>query len=100
MAAITICSDFGAQKKQSLTLFPLFPHLFPMKGWDQMESISVLEYKIVRHLSSFEKKVFELFNEGKKYTEIAEELHKSPKSIDNALQRIKTKLNQTLLELE
>ena len=30
MAAITICSDFGAQKN-SLTLFPLFPHLFPMK---------------------------------------------------------------------
>ena len=36
MAAITICSDFGAQKKKSLTLFPLFPHLFPMKWWDQM----------------------------------------------------------------
>ena len=35
MAAITICSDFGAQKI-SLTLFPLFPHLFPMKWWDRM----------------------------------------------------------------
>lgn len=74
--------------------------LNPEKLVIDKESISVLEYKIVRHLSSFEKKVFELFNEGKKYTEIAEELHKSPKSIDNALQRIKTKLNQTLLELE
>ena len=30
MAAVTICSDFGAQKN-SLTLFPLFPHLFAMK---------------------------------------------------------------------
>ena len=30
MAAVTICSDFGAPQK-SLTLFPLFPHLFPMK---------------------------------------------------------------------
>ena len=28
MAAITICSDFGAPPKQSLTLFPLFPQLF------------------------------------------------------------------------
>ena len=36
MAAVTICSDFGAPKKQSLTLFPLFPHLFPMKWWDWM----------------------------------------------------------------
>ena len=33
--AIMICSDFGAQKN-SLSLFPLFPHLFPMKWWDQM----------------------------------------------------------------
>ena len=30
MAAITICSDFGAQEN-SLSLFPLFPHLFAMK---------------------------------------------------------------------
>ena len=30
MAAITICHDFGAQKN-SLTLFPLFPHLFAIK---------------------------------------------------------------------
>ena len=31
MAAVTICSDFGAPEKQSQPLFPLFPHLFPMK---------------------------------------------------------------------
>ena len=40
MAAVTICSDFGAQKnnwaKNSLTLLPLFSHLFPMKWWDWM----------------------------------------------------------------
>ena len=30
MAAVTICSDFGAQEN-SLSLFPLFPHLFSMK---------------------------------------------------------------------
>ena len=35
MAAVTICSDFGAPQN-SLTLFPLFLHLFPMKWWDQM----------------------------------------------------------------
>ena len=42
MAAVTICSDFGAQKN-SLTLFPLFPHLFPMKWWDQMPLSSFSE---------------------------------------------------------
>ena len=35
MAIITICSDFGAPKN-SLSLFPLFPHLVAMKWWDQM----------------------------------------------------------------
>ena len=30
MAAVTICSDFGAQEN-SLSLFPLIPHLFAMK---------------------------------------------------------------------
>ena len=32
---VTICSGFGAQKN-SQPLFPLFPHLFAMKWWDQM----------------------------------------------------------------
>lgn len=74
--------------------------LNPEKLVIDKESISVLQYELVRHLSSFEKKVFELFIEGRRYTEIAEELQKTPKAIDNALQRIKSKLNQTLLELE
>ena len=30
MAAVTICSDFGA-KENKVSLFPLFPHLFAMK---------------------------------------------------------------------
>ena len=30
-AAVMICSDFGAQTNKSLSLFPLFPHLFVMK---------------------------------------------------------------------
>ena len=29
------CRDFGAPK-HSLSLFPLFPHLFAMKSWDQL----------------------------------------------------------------
>ena len=30
MAAVTVCSDFGAQENKQ-SLFPLFPHLFAMK---------------------------------------------------------------------
>ena len=43
MAAVTICSDFGAPQNKSLTLFPLFPHLFPMKWWDQTPWSSISE---------------------------------------------------------
>jgi len=33
MAAVTICSDFGAQAQENrLSLFPLFTHLFAMKS--------------------------------------------------------------------
>ena len=35
MAAITICSDFGAPKNK-VWYFLLFPHLFPMEWWDWM----------------------------------------------------------------
>ena len=35
MAAVTICSDFGAPQN-SVSLFLLFPHLFAMKWWDWM----------------------------------------------------------------
>ena len=31
MAAVTVHSDFGAQEKKSLSLFPLFPCLFAVK---------------------------------------------------------------------
>ena len=34
MAAITTCSDFQAPQN-TVWQFPLFPHLFPMKWWDQ-----------------------------------------------------------------
>ena len=56
MAAIIICSDFGAPQKQSLTLLPLFPHLFAMKWWNRMPMILVfwmLSFKPTFSLSSF-----------------------------------------------
>ena len=42
MAAITICSDFGAPQN-SLSLFPLFPNLFAMKWWNWMAWSSFFE---------------------------------------------------------
>ena len=42
-------------------------------------------------LSPYEIKVFELYLKGENYLEIAEALDKTPKSVDNTLQRIKDK---------
>ena len=42
-------------------------------------------------LSSFEKKVLDLYLTGMDYHEIADVLGKQPKSVDNALQRIRKK---------
>ena len=47
-------------------------------------------------LSDFEKKVIDLRLQNKSYSEIAEELGKSEKSVDNALQRIKSKMRRKL----
>ena len=63
------------------------------------ERTSMLEYELERRLSNLEKEVVKLFVVGMKYTEIAAVLNKEPKSIDNALQRIRAKLNTLIKEL-
>ena len=60
------------------------------------ESTSMLEYELVRHLSQFEKSVLDLYLLDNSYLQIADILKKEPKSIDNALQRIRLKLNTVL----
>ncbi|HYH27181.1 MAG TPA: RNA polymerase sporulation sigma factor SigH [Actinomycetota bacterium] len=47
-------------------------------------------------LSDFETEVLLLYVEGKSYQDIARVLHRGVKAIDNALQRIKRKLEQSL----
>ena len=63
------------------------------------ENTSMIEYELVRRLSDLEKRVLSLYMKDLKYVQIAEVLGKEPKTIDNALTRIKTKLNQVLREI-
>ncbi|NLP33688.1 MAG: RNA polymerase sporulation sigma factor SigH [Clostridiales bacterium] len=60
------------------------------------ENTSMIEYELVRRLSNLENQVLDLYMQDLKYIQIAEVLGKEPKVIDNALTRIKTKLNQVL----
>lgn len=57
-----------------------------------------IESKMSEILSSLEWEVLTLYLEGKSYQEIAEELNRHVKSIDNALQRVKRKLEKYLEE--
>lgn len=60
------------------------------------ENTSMIEYELVRRLSDLEKQVLDLYMQDLKYVQIAEVLSKEPKTIDNALTRIKMKLHQVL----
>jgi RNA polymerase sigma factor, sigma-70 family len=65
---------------------------------DKENTIFLLE-KLSEVLSKLEEEVLDLYLSGKDYKEIAEMLERSPKSIDNALGRIKTKF-KTVIDSE
>lgn len=62
------------------------------------ENKMFLENQMVKNLSKFESHVLTLYLQGRSYFEIAHMLQKSEKSIDNALQRVKKKLEKFVLE--
>ena len=62
------------------------------------EDLSMIEGRIGQMLSDLEKDVLGRYMEGKSYVEIAGEMNRHVKSIDNALQRIKRKLLKYLEE--
>ncbi|MFP4497743.1 MAG: RNA polymerase sporulation sigma factor SigH [Vulcanimicrobiota bacterium] len=57
-----------------------------------------LREKIQENLSELESRVLMSYLEGKSYQEMAKELDRHVKSIDNALQRVKRKIEKTLGE--
>lgn len=59
------------------------------------ESVSLLTKLLRENLSDFENEVLRLHIVGCSYNEIASRLSKTPKAIDNALQRIRKKLNSS-----
>ena len=62
------------------------------------EEFSGIESKMSEILSELEWEVLSLYLQGRSYQEIAEELDRHVKSIDNALQRVKRKLEKYLEE--
>ena len=60
------------------------------------EDYDYLEQKMAEVLSELEQQVLIRYLEGQSYNEISEELNRHVKSIDNALQRVKRKLERHL----
>lgn len=56
------------------------------------ENLTLFLERLKGRLSKLERDVLELYLAGLNYQQIAEQMGKSPKSIDNALQRIKEKI--------
>ncbi|MCR3954704.1 MAG: RNA polymerase sporulation sigma factor SigH [Gudongella sp.] len=69
----------------------------PMELFIGKEDLDETEEKINSMLSSLERQVLTYYVEGRSYEEIALDLNRRVKSIDNALQRIKKKIERYLI---
>jgi RNA polymerase sporulation-specific sigma factor len=70
--------------------------LDPEELFISQEEFDQIEVKMAELLSDLERKVLALYLDGQSYQEISEELNRHVKSIDNALQRVKRKLERYL----
>lgn len=64
----------------------------------EKEGLFNLKRRVIAKLSPLEKKVFRLYLQDNNYIQIAGYLNRSPKSVDNALQRIRSKIRKELTE--
>jgi len=68
----------------------------PEELFINQESSATIRARIRKNLSDLEHRVLNAYLEGKSYQEMANELNRHVKSIDNALQRVKRKLEKNL----
>jgi len=66
----------------------------PERLFIDKENADSLEERLFRVLSSYETRVLEMYMGGMDYIAIADALGKTPKSIDNAIQRIRNKVDK------
>lgn len=72
----------------------------PMELFIGKEDLDDMEQKINSMLSNLERQVLTFYVEGRSYEEIALDLNRRVKTIDNALQRIKRKIERYLVNKE
>ena len=72
------------------------PSISPEEAIIDRERMEIIREKLEERLSPMELTVMQLFLEGYSYAQMAERLGKKQKSVDNALRRIKAKLQDIL----
>ena len=80
----------GVNLEEMITEQTLSPEQIMIEQERKVEFFEKLDAK----LSAMERKVLYLYLEGNSYTQIAEIMGKTPKSIDNTLQRIRGKIKE------
>lgn len=68
----------------------------PEELYIDRENVAYIEKSLEKILSKFELEVIHMYIDGSGYQEIANRMDKKPKAIDNALQRIKSKVNDII----
>lgn len=89
---ISIRDDDGSGKEETIENTLVARQSNPEEMILAQDTIDEILAGVSNILSKFELEVWQLYIAGKNYTAIAAETGKSPKSIDNALQRIKRKI--------
>lgn len=64
----------------------------PLKNLENIDTLKYINNEVKNILSSGELEVYNLLKDGFDYNEIANILNKKPKQVDNAIQRIRSKL--------
>ncbi|MDQ6601042.1 RNA polymerase sporulation sigma factor SigH [Bacillus salipaludis] len=83
----------------SVTFMDLIPgtsNSDPMSLVLNKEKDCEFKLQLTKLLSELERKVLSLYLDGQSYVEMSEELNTQVKSVDNALQRVKRKIERTL----
>mgnify|MGYP003300600608 CR=1 FL=1 len=91
---VSLFSDVSAEEGNEYQLIEVLPApaaATPEELYLEKERTGILLRKLGAYLSPLEKRVLGLYLEGRDYVEIARELERSSKSVDNALQRIRKK---------
>lgn len=88
--------SYDLEEDNSMDKFLADRSLEPLTVVTNLEDDKLLVEQINKDLTKLEQEVFHLKLKGYDYKEIAKRLNKSPKAIDNTIQRIKVKIKNIL----